>query len=151
MDYIRYLRGMVGKKPVIVVTVDVAIFNAERELLLQHRAKDGTWGLIGGFMELGEAVEDAARREVLEETELKLGRLDLLGVFSETEYLTYDNGDCVQLVTIGYLTDEVTGTPKLSSEGLELRYFPLDALPEPLFAPNAPIFAAIRQRFAPRI
>jgi 8-oxo-dGTP pyrophosphatase MutT (NUDIX family) len=150
VDYIRYLRSMVGTKPVIMVTADVGIFNSEGELLLQRRARDKTWGLIGGFMELDETVEATARREVLEETGLRVGQLELLGVFSSAELLTFSNGDKIQLVTVGYVSDEANGTPQLSEEGLELRYFALDALPEPLFAPNIPILEAVRARFGKR-
>ncbi len=149
MNYIRYLREMVGTQPVIMVTADVSIFNGEGELLLQRRARDETWGLIGGFMELGEAVEETARREVLEETGLTVGQLGLLGVFSSAELLTFPSGDRIQLVTVGYVSDESNGTPQLSEEGLELRYFNLSVLPDPLFAPNKPILEVIRERYAP--
>lgn len=148
MDYIEYIRSMVGHEPVIMVTADVGILNLQGELLMQRRARDGTWGLIGGFMELGETVEEAARREVSEETGLTVGKLELLGVFSSAELLTFPNGDRIQLVTVGYVSDEVSGTPQLSAEGLELRYFALSTLPENLFAPNLPILEAVRKRFA---
>ena len=39
-----------------------------REILLMRRSDNGYWGLPGGFVELGECVADAARREVVEET-----------------------------------------------------------------------------------
>jgi len=146
MDYIQYLREMVGTKPVIMVTAGVVILNAEGELLMQHRADDGTWGLVGGFMELGESVEEAARREVLEETGLTVGQLELLGVISETEPFTYPNGDRAQIVTVVYASDEVSGVLQIDAEGLELRCFALDALPELLFAPNIPILEAVRER-----
>lgn len=149
MDYIRYLREMVSTKPVIMVTVVVVIFNDAGELLLQHRSDGSGWGPIGGFMELGESLEEAARREVLEETGLTVGRLDLFGVFDAPGIMhTYDNGDEAQIITVTYLTDRATGVLQTDAEGLELRYFPLDALPEPLFAPSAPIFAAIYRGFA---
>ena len=145
MDYIRYLRGMVGHKPVIMVTAGVVILDSEGELLMQRRADGSGWGLVGGFMELGETVEETARREVFEETGLTVGRLELFGVFSDSERFTYPNGDQAQVVTVSYLTDDVTGTLRLSSEGLELRYFALDALPENLFEPNLPILEAVRK------
>lgn len=144
MDYIRYLRSMVGKEPVIMVAAGVVLFNDAGGLLMQHRADDGTWGLIGGFMELGETVEETARREVLEETGLTVGRLELFGVFSDPELLTYSSGDRAQIVTVSYLTDEVSGTLQPDAEGLELRYFALDALPEPIFPPNLKMLAVIR-------
>ncbi len=148
MDYIGYLRALVGTNLVIMVTAGVVIFNDAGELLLQHRSDGGGWGLIGGFMELGETIEAAARREVLEETGLTVGALGLFGVFDDPDLVhTYPNGDRAQIVTVTYLTNGVTGTLQPDAESLELRYFPLSALPKPLFAPNAPIFAAIRAQF----
>ena len=147
MDYIRYLRNMVGQKPVIMVTAVVVVLNAVDELLMMRRADGSGWGLIGGFMELGETVEETARREVYEETGLTVGRLEFFGVFSSPELLTFPNGDQVQVVRILYLTDDVSGTLRLSSEGLELRYFKLSALPDNLFEPNLPILEAIQQKF----
>ena len=115
---------------------------------MQRRADVGTWGLIGGFMELGESLEAAARREVLEETGLTVGTLELFGVFSSAEIQTFSNGDQLQVVTVSYLTDEVSGTLQPDAEGLELRYFALDALPEPIFPPNLNMLAAIREKLS---
>jgi len=148
MDYIQYLRGMVGTKPVIMVTAVVILTNAEGELLMQRRADRSGWGLIGGFMELGETVEETARREVFEETGLTVGDLELFGVFSANTLQTFSNGDQVQVVNISCLTDRVSGTLQLSTEGLELRYFALGALPEPLFAPIIDILEAIKKRLS---
>jgi 8-oxo-dGTP diphosphatase len=50
-------------------SVGVMVFNGEK-LLLIKRAKEpdkGTWGIPGGAIEVGETVEEAARREILEE------------------------------------------------------------------------------------
>jgi ADP-ribose pyrophosphatase YjhB (NUDIX family) len=150
MDYIQYLRSMVGTKPVIMVTAVVILTNAEGELLMQRRADGSGWGFIGSFMELGETVEEAARREVFEETDLTVGELELFGVFSTNTLQTFSNGDQVQVVHISYLTDRVNGTLQLSAERLELRYFALGALPEPLFAPNVPILEVVQERFGKR-
>ena len=77
MDYIRYVREMVGHAPLIMVGAGVAVFDQEKRLLLQRRADTNTWALNGGFMELGESIEDTARREVFEETGLTLTNLEL--------------------------------------------------------------------------
>lgn len=130
-----------------MVTAGVVILNADNELLLQHRADGSGWGLIGCFMELGEAVEETARREVLEETGLTVGPLDLFGVFSTPEIQTFANGDRVQVVTILYLTDAATGTLQPDVESLELRYFDLASLPEQLFAPTLPMLEAVKKHF----
>lgn len=118
-------------------------------LLLQRRADDGTWGLVGGIMNLGETVEEAARREVFEETGLIVGELTLFGVFTD-EHM-YPGGNQAWTVSIVYTSDEIRGEPVADGEeGLELRYFSLGALPEPLFAPNKPILEAIQARFEKR-
>ena len=47
-------------------------------------------------MELGETVQDTARREVFEETGLRLGKLELFGMYSGPDYYkTFPNGDQV--------------------------------------------------------
>jgi ADP-ribose pyrophosphatase YjhB (NUDIX family) len=58
-----------------VAAVGALITNDTNELLLVRRARNpgkGLWGLPGGFVDRGESVEDAMRREVKEETELEV-------------------------------------------------------------------------------
>lgn len=83
MDYIQYLREMVGNKPAIFVAAVILIRDHSGRLLLQRRSDDGTGGVVGGIMNLGETVEEAARREVFEETGLEVGELALFGVFTD--------------------------------------------------------------------
>ncbi|TCP28745.1 NUDIX domain-containing protein [Scopulibacillus darangshiensis] len=75
MDYVSELRKLVGHKPLILTGAVVLALNKKNELLLQHRT-DGGWRLPGGLMELGESLEDTARREVREETNLAVGELN---------------------------------------------------------------------------
>lgn len=68
--YIMDLREVVGARPLILAGAGVIIVDNEGRILLQHRSDNGDWGIPGGSMELGESFEEAARREVLEETGL---------------------------------------------------------------------------------
>lgn len=127
MGYVEELRKLVGHRPLILVGAVVVVRNDAGEILLQHRS-DGAWGLPGGLMDLGESLEETARREVLEETGLQVGRLTLLGLFSGPEYyLKLANGDELYSVTSVYLTHEFRG--QVVADGLEsreVRFFPLD-------------------------
>jgi 8-oxo-dGTP diphosphatase len=74
-------------KPVTpLLSVDAVIFDARDRLLLIRRKYppfQGSHALPGGFVDVGEAVEDACRRELFEEAGLKVGVLALVGVYSE--------------------------------------------------------------------
>ena len=67
--------------------VDVVI-PAERGVVLIRRASEpfeGRWALPGGFVEVGETVEEAADREAAEETGLAVEVACLVGVYSDPE------------------------------------------------------------------
>jgi len=130
MGYVSELRELVGHRPLILPGSVVLIFNEDSEILLQHRT-DGGWGLPGGIMEMGESLEETARREVKEETGLILGELKLVGVFSGSDYyLKVGNGDGLYSVTAGYFTDDIHGEIKMDeSESVDLQFFSLDQLP----------------------
>ena len=69
-----------------LLTVDCVVFNLGGEVLLIQRKNDpfkGEFALPGGFVDVGETVEDACRRELLEETGVKAGELTLVGVYSD--------------------------------------------------------------------
>ena len=136
-DYIMGLRKLVGHRPLLQVGASVIVENEKGEVLLQKRADNHCWGYAGGSVELDEVVEDAARRELFEETGLIAREMELFGVFSgkDTHYI-YPNGDEVSNVDIVYLCKHYGGTLKCQeAEVEELRFFPADALPEDLSPP----------------
>lgn len=68
-----------------LLSTDCVIVDARRRVLLIRRGRPpfkGSYALPGGFVERNETVEDACRREVLEETGLRVSRLRLVGVYS---------------------------------------------------------------------
>ena len=68
------------------LTTDCVIFDAEGRALLIRRGHSpyaGSYALPGGFVEIGETVEEACRREALEETGIKVDVLRLVGVYSD--------------------------------------------------------------------
>ena len=132
MNYIQSLRAFVGTRPIIAVGSAILVFNEQNELLLQLRNDTNDWGVPGGGMELGDSFEETAYKELLEETGLVAGGLELLTIVSGKEfYYQYPHGDEVYNATAIFKALNVTG--ELVNDGLEskdLRYFSLQALPD---------------------
>jgi 8-oxo-dGTP diphosphatase len=70
-----------------VPTVDIIITLRDRPdrpiVLIERLNEPYGWAIAGGFVDYGERLEDAARREALEETGLQVRLTDLLGVYSD--------------------------------------------------------------------
>ena len=118
-----------------MVTADIAVlrFIAMPEILLVRR-KDppfkSSWALPGGFMEMEETLEQAARRELLEETGITAGEL--------IRFDTYDSpgrdprGRTITQVFVMIWKEEM-GHPAAGSDAGEASWFELTALPELAF------------------
>ncbi|TLS37075.1 NUDIX hydrolase [Pseudalkalibacillus caeni] len=135
MDYIQHLRAMVGTEKVIMVVSGAVVFDEENRVLMQKRSDNHQWGFPGGFMDLGESVQDTARREVYEETGLLLEELELFGIYSGAQYdKTFSNGDQVSLVQVLFTCKNYGGELVQSNEeSLQNEFFPLDKLPDNIF------------------
>jgi ADP-ribose pyrophosphatase YjhB (NUDIX family) len=114
-----------------------------QELLLMRRSDNGHWGLPGGFVEVGESVAEAARREVAEETGWAVTIGPLIGVYSDPETQVVDYGQNkgsgpaggdrrVQVVNLCFHAEAVeAGQMTTPEETLEIGFFAAEALPEP--------------------
>lgn len=123
--------------PKAAVTADVALFAGPavcRAVLLIRRAREpfaGVWALPGGFVDLGEPVESAARRELAEETGLLWeGQLHMVGGYGDPG--RDPRGWTVSVVftaLVGEYLPEVLGGDDASLA----QWHPVDALPELAF------------------
>ncbi len=93
------------------------------QVLMVRRAVEtgyGLWSLPGGYVDRGEVMEEAAAREVREETGLEVEVGSLVGLFSEAGY---------PVIVAAYAACRVGGRLEAGPEALEVDYFSLDNLP----------------------
>ena len=101
----------------------------------------GTWTMPGGKLHFHESFEDGARREVLEETGIKLKDMRLICV----------NNNMVEkahFVTVGLLCNDFEGEPRAMEpdEITEWRWFEIDRLPSPMYFPSARIIENYKKK-----
>jgi 8-oxo-dGTP diphosphatase len=113
-----------------VLAVAAVIWNDQREVLLIRRTKEprkGQWSLPGGKVEFGESIEDAARREVLEETGLTVALLGVAGI-AETILDASAGAADVHFVLIDYSARVVSGEAKAASDAADATWFTQEAI-----------------------
>ncbi len=112
------------------LTVDAVIVDGDGVVLIRRKNPpfQGRWAIPGGFVEVGETVEDAVVREAEEETGLKVKVEKLFGVYSDPG--RDPRGHTVSVV---FLCKTVGGEMKASSDAIDVKKFDLSELPELAF------------------
>ena len=105
------------------LAVDVIIKIDNKIVLIKRKNPPFGWALPGGFVELGESVENAALRETKEETGLDLINLKQFHVYSQP-----DRDPRRHTVSIVF-TANGQGLPNAADDALEIRLFTVDTLP----------------------
>jgi 8-oxo-dGTP pyrophosphatase MutT (NUDIX family) len=146
MSYLEEIRKRVGHLPLLLVGATVLVIDEHDRLLLLERVDNKAWGPPGGITEPGEVVEEAAAREMLEETGLQASSLTLFGVFSgDGQHYLYPNGDEVHFVNIAYLCRRFSGEVCISDEHTGWRWFEINDLPGEISPPVIPILDRLSQ------
>ena len=111
-----------------ILAVDALIINSKREILLTKRNIKpfrGLWVLPGGHVKYGETVEHALKREVKEETGLKVKIIKLHGVYSNPR-----RDPRYHIICVSYICARLSGKIKTNFEVGEISFFPLRNLPK---------------------
>jgi ADP-ribose pyrophosphatase YjhB (NUDIX family) len=114
-----------------VPAVSVLVRDTEGRVLLVHETDGESWSTPGGSVEVDERPEDAARREVLEETGLTVQLNGILTVLGGPEFHShYKNGDEVAYVATVYNGTVTSGESKPDGDEVSAaEWFAVDALP----------------------
>ncbi|UWX65423.1 NUDIX domain-containing protein [Deinococcus rubellus] len=134
MSYLSELRAVVGPRPLFSVGASSVVQDETGRVLLQRRGDDGLWGLPGGGLEPGETFEEAARRELNEETGLDTPLAFWQALSGAHLYHRYPNGDQVYFVG-GLCRGRLSAAslehavPDDDGETLALGWFGLNGLP----------------------
>jgi ADP-ribose pyrophosphatase YjhB (NUDIX family) len=114
--------------------VDIIIELDGRGIILIKRAKEPFgWAMPGGFVDYGESLEDAARREAREETSLKVELIGQLGAYSAP-----DRDPRHHTISVVFLA-RARGRPEARDDALEVGVFTKENLPSPLAFDHAQI------------
>jgi 8-oxo-dGTP pyrophosphatase MutT (NUDIX family) len=131
-----YANRKADANTIVRLGVAVIIRDDAGRLLLERRSDCGWWGCLGGRVEPGESVEQAAIREAFEETGLTVHITGLLGLYSEPagRIVTFPD-NVVQLVDAAVTAEIVSGQLTISPESEELRFFSPQDLPAEIVPP----------------
>ena len=140
-DYLKKIREKIGHSPIIVPHSVVLLFNEKNEILLEERLDDGYFDFPGGGIDLGETAEEAASRELFEETGLTADELGFFKLYTgEITHYIYVNGDEIYGVDSVFICKKYHGklTPQVD-EVKVLRFYPLDKIPAKMWIRNTQI------------
>ena len=118
------------------------------DVLLHLRADNGLWGLPGGGIEYGESIEQAAIREMQEETGYTVKVVGLAHVHSDPAtgaIFLYPDGERVHYICLTVVCVNPVGQLRASEESLALYWYSYEYNPLILPEPFSPIH---RQRLA---
>jgi 8-oxo-dGTP diphosphatase len=122
--------------PRAALTVDCVVFGFDegdlKVLLIQRDLKpfEGKWALPGGFVRVEESLEDAARRELAEETGLRDIFLEQLYTFGAT-----DRDPRERVVSVAYyaLVSLADHKPQAATDARQAAWFSVDDAPDLAF------------------
>lgn len=124
-----------GEKKYPRVGIGVMIQNEKGEMLVGLRLSlhgNGEWSFPGGHLEFGETMEEAAIREVKEETGLEVCELELISVANEMRYIDLEGK---HYINIGFKAKYNGGEPQVTEpeKWKEWKWLSMDNLPDKLF------------------
>ena len=132
VGYATKIFKLAGKEKIILAGAAGAVVKDGKILLVRRHNLSRTWGVPGGVQELGETIQQTARREIREEVGLDLQPACLIGVYSGPQWdLALDEGGGIQQLTLFFLmTGPVEEVVIQASEVADWGFFTPETLPD---------------------
>ena len=126
---------MTYRNPVPTVDIIIALRDRPNQpiVLIERMNPPHGWAIVGGFVDYGERLEDAAMRESEEETGLKVKLIDLLGIYSDP------NRDARQHTISAVYMAEAVGEPQADDDAKSVGVFEAWQVPTELCFDHAQI------------
>ena len=137
-DYIKELRKRIGNMTVVLPHSVVLVFNSKNQILIEERADDGFLDFPGGGIDPKESAEEAATRELKEETGLIANELEFFKLYSgEITHYTYFSGDEIYGLDAVYICRDYSGKliPQLE-EVKRLSFYDINNIPLEKLSPR---------------
>lgn len=132
-NYNEELSENMTEKQIPKVGVGILITKNNRVLMGLRKGShgEGTWSPSGGHLEFGESIEECARREVKEETNLEIDEVRIIGFTNDVF-----ESEGKHYITI-FTTAHTIGDPELMEPNKceKWEWFDWDNLPENIFLP----------------
>jgi len=119
------------------------VVNSEKQLLLGRRGVEpakGSWCLPGGFIEMGESMEEAALRELNEETGLEGKIRSFVGCFYQVSPF-YGS-----IIIFGYRIDSISGNLQAGDDMEELFFYDMYNLPQVAFDSHRKLIGKLQEQ-----
>lgn len=139
--------GVANQFPRIFVTVDCAVLyrrvDGGVDVLFGRKPGENLWRFPGGFLNQGESLEKAVKREVYEETTMDLQNVEFIGSFpvNDWRYLKDPDAKITTCFHIGWASSYGV---KAGDDLREVRWFPAEKMPE-ITGEHHPLAAELRK------
>jgi 8-oxo-dGTP diphosphatase len=132
-------------RPAVTVDMVIVTREAQRRVLLirrKHEPFAGSWAIPGGFVDMDESLEAAARRELKEETGIEAGRIEQLAAFGDPD--RDPRGRTISVVYLAEVSPKQV-KPRAADDAAEVAWHSLSRPPALAFD-HAAILACARKR-----
>ncbi|MCK9615686.1 MAG: macro domain-containing protein [Candidatus Omnitrophica bacterium] len=137
-DYLKHITGKLREGPFLTVDGIVELDNGI--VMIERINPPSGWALPGGFVDYGETVEAAVKREVKEETNLDFSDFKLLGVYSDPKR----DARFHTVSTVFY--GKGKGKLKAASDAKNVKIYTVDSLPEKIAFDHRQIIEDYKKR-----